>query len=75
MLGGSLLTVGKYVGVFFIFAAAVKNIASDHGYPPEEVVNFFDCLETLVCHCDFDVNSTEDEDGKSDLPLLLRSVN
>lgn len=54
--------------------SAVKNIASNHTHPPEDTANFFDCLRTLVKHCNFDVNSTVDEENKIRQPLLLRSA-
>ena len=52
----------------------MRNIASKTETTGSDVVTFFDSLRNLVNHCDYDVNSTADEEGDQFQPLLLRSV-
>ena len=54
--------------------AAVKRIASGRTNAPIDHMYFWDCLRTLVKHCNFDVNSSMDEENKAFVPLLLRLV-
>ncbi len=60
------------VTIFCTSILAVKNIASNPDTTGPDVVTLFDSLRNLVNHCNYDVNSTTDEENKNFQPLLLR---
>jgi len=50
----------------------IRKIASTPHCSETEVKEFFFCLQKLLDHCEFNINSTTDENAKKIQPLLIR---